>query len=726
MSASSVISAKTQEEIDKLHTETIQRTPAIQSKTRERVQLYDRTLMNLLWSNRKKLFDERDKSQLSLLKTLYDGRMKGQHQGKRVVTYKLSSSTPGKLGYGRYYGGDGSLETLEQDIRATLCSELYTDLDMVNCHPTLITQYAMHHFNLDMPYLKGYVDDRQGFFKKMYDEFDLEEAVVKNAIIIILYNGAVKVNHRDSVDFVHRNQIPRDMMEMKKEMKQLCKMIIKKNEHDELYKYYLRQDNNVQGSFMALLIQTEERYCLDAMVEFLEELEFQIDVLAYDGCMIRGKNAIDDATIARTEQHIAAMTGYKLKLKIKPMIPISFEEEPHSNYDVMKKTWEQSHFYFKPSNTIVEVSKTGLMHFGITHAMEAFNGLVLTEKDETGNKMPFLKKWRNDPERRTIDMLVYKKPEDCAPNEASLFIGFAFEQFPVPTDAERILAVALFKDINLANAGDDIVVADYSEKTYADMLQNPFNKTGVCLIFSSKIHGLGKDVGLGVIERIIGLHTAHYIEDTDFWNTHDTKKEGAIMMYLEEACDSSNKAKADALKARITADKVSINPKGIRGYDVPNIARYFMTTNNTEPVKFEESDRRFLLINPSARLLHANWIEINDNLRKPSWMRAIAEHLMSIDLTGWNPRKFPVTDIKRDMMELSKSSEKRFLEQWKSDEWILGDALYKLYKEFCIQEEIAYTFTSRSFCIKILPYKMVHYIAETREHNRRYFFPVSV
>jgi len=320
MSRSSVVSATTIHEVDHC-------TSSVHAKTHERVQLYDRTLMNLLWTNRKKLFDERDKSQLSLLKTLYDGRMKGQQLGKRVITYKLSSSSPGKLGYGRYYGGDGSLETLEQDIRATLCSELYTDLDMVNCHPTLIVQYAKRYFDLDMPYLKGYVDNRQGFFKKMYDEFDLEEAVVKNAIIIILYNGAVKVNHRDSVDFVHQNTLPRDMVEMKKEMKQLCKMIIKKNEHNELYKYYLRQDNNVQGSFMALLIQTEERYCLDAMVEFLEELEFQIDVLAYDGCMIRGKNAIDEAAIAKTEKQIEATTGYKLKLKVKPMIPISFEED---------------------------------------------------------------------------------------------------------------------------------------------------------------------------------------------------------------------------------------------------------------------------------------------------------------------------------------------------------------------------------------------------------------
>ncbi len=693
------------------------------NKTYEKVQLYDRKMMNLVWSNREKLFDNRDKTQLNLLKSLYDGRVKGQQLGKRVIIYKLSSAKPGKLGYGRYYGGDGSLETLEQDIRATLCSELYTDIDIVNCHPTLIVQYARKHFNLDMPYLQKYVDNRQDFFNKMYEEHDLEESIVKNSIIIILYNGAIKINHRDSVDFVNNNTIPKDMLEMKNEMKHLYKLIKNTNNHTELHKYLVTQDKNIQGSFLAYIIQTEERYCLEAMLQILEDNDKQVDVLSYDGCMTRGINNISDSLLKETEEFILSKIGYNVKLKIKQMIPIKFDEEDDNNnsYESLKKKWEINHFYFKPSNTIVEITKNGINHYTIKHAMEAFNNWVLNDNEL------FLKKWRNDPTRRVVEYLVYKKSEDCLSNEASLFTGFAFSHFPSPTDSERKEAITLFRDILSSNCNDELIVTDYVEKTYADMLQNPFRKTDVCIIFSSKVQGVGKDTLIGTIKRIIGNHTAHYIEDTDFWNNHDTKKEGAIMMYLEEACAGSNKAKSDALKARITANSFSVNPKGVRMYDVPNIARYIMTTNHPDPVKFEEHDRRFMLINPSTRLLSADWADIHEKLNRPSWLRAIAEYLLTIDLTNWKPAKFPITEVKNDIMDLSASTEKKFLQQWvcNTEEGLVGKDLYKVYKEYCIEQDLPYAQSSISFCIKIMPYKNVLYKVNTGDKGNKYYFNIK-
>lgn len=686
----------------------------------EKVQLYDRKMMNLIWINREKLLDNRDKTQQSLIKALYDGRMKGQTVGKRIITYKLSTSKAGKLGYGRYYGGDGSLETLEQDIRATLCSSLYTDIDIVNCHPTIIIQYAKQEFNLDLPNIKKYVDNRQSFFRKMYEEYDLEESIVKHAIIIILYNGAINITHRDSVDFVNKKAIPNEMIEMKKEIKQLYKAIKDSNKHNELYNHLVTLDKNIQGAFLAYIIQTEERKCLEAMVEYLEDNELQVDVLSYDGCMTRGVDNITETLLNETEEYVLSKTGYTIKLKIKQMIPIKFEEEDNNSYENLKKKWEANHFYFKPSNTIVEVTKTGINHYPLKHAMEAFNNWVLSDNEA------FLKKWRTDSTRRIVEHLVYKMPEDCLANEASLFTGFAYTHFPSPSDTERQEAIELFRDINLANCNDEIKIADYVEKTYADMLQNPFRKTGVCIIFSSSIQGVGKDTTLGTIKRIIGNHTAHYIEDTDFWSNHDIKKEGAIMMYLEEACAGSNKAKSDALKARITSEIVSINPKGVKMYDVPNIARFFMSTNHPDPVKVEESDRRFLLIKPSSRLLKANWSDIHEKLNRPTWMRAIAEYLLKIDLTWWKPRDFPITEIKQDIMELSASAEKKFLEQWVCDkpEGLVGKDLYKIYKDYCIDNELNYAQSSVSFCIKIIPYKNTLYNVITGEKGHKYYLKI--
>jgi hypothetical protein len=71
------------------------------------------------------------------------------------ISYTLCKSIPGKLGYGRYIGARGSLETLERGIRGSLCSMYYEDIDIVNCHPVLIVQMAKRYYNFNMPYQIG-------------------------------------------------------------------------------------------------------------------------------------------------------------------------------------------------------------------------------------------------------------------------------------------------------------------------------------------------------------------------------------------------------------------------------------------------------------------------------------------------------------------------------------------------------------------------------------------
>jgi hypothetical protein len=101
-------------------------------------QLFNRRAMGSLWERRRDL----DASQVRILKSLYDSKKRGTLASKTPITYAHSKSKAGQMGFGRYYGTMGSLETLQRDIRATLCAEYYTDIDIVNCHPTLLVQMA--------------------------------------------------------------------------------------------------------------------------------------------------------------------------------------------------------------------------------------------------------------------------------------------------------------------------------------------------------------------------------------------------------------------------------------------------------------------------------------------------------------------------------------------------------------------------------------------------------
>lgn len=661
------------------------------------IQLFDRNTLSILWANRDKL----DPEQVSMLKVLYDDKKRGTEQSKPVI-YKLSCNIPGKLGYGRYYGNKGSIEMLKKDIRATLCSKYYIDIDISNCHPCLIVQLAENKYNLTMPNLKQYVHNRKSIINDSCLNYNMTPESVKTLILKILYNGIIN------------QTVPNIFKDIQKEMKLFTSTLVNSNTHRELFEYCKTNKDNVYGSFAAFVVQTEERKCLDAIIQYLNENGYSVDVLAYDGCMIRHS----DIDLTEIETFVMNATGYRITLARKEMVPINFEEqgfamddgavqasESDALYEAMKLEWEKSHFYFKPANTVVEVDETGsINHYSIAHASETFNTLKLGA-DSDGNDIQFLKRWRNDPSRRIVDRLVYKHVDDCLPNEASLFQGFSYKKIVEPTCPE---AIGVFENILRAVCGDDQAVFVYVRNTFAHMIQNPFEKTGICTIFASKTQGTGKDTVMLWVSKVLGNHVAHYTDDDTFWGQYDTRKEGAVLMYLEEAGSAANKAKSNALKARITCEDFTVNPKGLKAYSVKNIARYFMTTNETCPVKFEESDRRFLIVTPSDRLASSKtgdygfWTRVYRELNSnPGWLRAVGEYLESVDVSDWNPRFMPETEIRRLAADLvAETPERLFLTQWEGSN-VPASQLYSEYKSFCIQNDLRYKPSLISFGMAI-------------------------
>ena len=62
------------------------------------VQLFNRRAMGSLWERRRDL----DASQVRILKSLYDNKKRGTLDCKTPITYALSKSRAGQMGFGRY------------------------------------------------------------------------------------------------------------------------------------------------------------------------------------------------------------------------------------------------------------------------------------------------------------------------------------------------------------------------------------------------------------------------------------------------------------------------------------------------------------------------------------------------------------------------------------------------------------------------------------------------
>ena len=634
-------------------------------------QLFSRAALGALWGRRADF----DVATVSMLDALYRNRKKGITQGQQDVTYKLSRSRAGQLGFGRLYGPKTSLEHLQAECRASLCRDLYHDLDMVNAQPVLLVQLVRRDLTADMPELENYVDNRDALLQQLMDRDGISRDDAKAAVIAIIYGAVTK-------DVL--------LLPLATEVRARAKELSRTPKYAELFAA-LKHEKNQYGSFLAHVLQTEERHCMLAMRDALMTAGWQVDILAYDGVMIRRRKdaAVTEELTDAVCVAIKDATGYEVAVREKEQVgfdlPEAHEDAAESAYGDMKTRFEEDHFYFMPTNTVCATSRAdGIMHFALDHAGVAFNNLILPGgKDDDPNL--FIKRWIKDPQRRFVKRLVYKHQADCDADEASLFNGFAYEDM----EGDDPEAVAMFRDILAACAGDDPTVTDYVLRYLAHIIQKPFEQPGTAVIFTSHTHGTGKDTLLNLMRRIIGRHSKHYSSETQFWNTHDTGKEGALLIHLEEAGARANKAKCGELKALVTADSLDINPKGVKAYSVPNVARIMMTTNEPDPVKLEESDRRFVIIRPSDRL-HARgltwWMSIQDQLTSQAFLHTVGRYLETVDLAGWNPRVMPMTETKAELMELSKPPEQLFLEDYISHVTEATDLnpadLYREYKDW--------------------------------------------
>jgi hypothetical protein len=661
----------------------------------EALQLFDRKAMGMLWDKRAQF----SPTTVSKLKALYDNKSRGTLACKTKMRYNLTG-TPGQLGYGRYIGAKGSLESIDRDIRHTLCRDYYIDVDIVNCQPTLAVQFGKT-FGIEMPGLDNYNKNRQTICDEIAALLACKPYEVKELVISLMFGAKLSASQARS----------KTLRDIKNEIDTIIQILLDSEAHNELYEYCKREKKgNTKGSFFSYILQTEERRCLEQMVLFFNNKNFNCDVLCYDGVMIRKEEGkvVNDEMLRDCEECIKDVIGYDISLKIKPMDEfiqlVELETDNENEYEAMMSKWEENHFYFTETNSIVAESKDGYRHYAIDHAMECFgNAWKLTGKDD--KEESFLAKWRKDPERRTVTDFVYKYKEDCLPHEATLFTGFAYQQYE---DAEYSQeAVDKFNEVLLNVAGNAEEHRDFLSKLFAFRVQKPFEKGNICTIFTGG-QGVGKDTILEFMQTIIGRkYCSMYLSDTEFWEKHDTKKEGALMMYLQEAGVGANRANSNALKSRITSPYIDINPKGMKSYKVPNMAMYFMTTNESSPVKMEDDDRRYYLLKAGKNNVGniEYWKYIYNNMQTPSWVHSIGKYLENIDISNFDPNKFPETQERAVMKEMGRCAEKIFLQQfdWAANEYTCSD-LYKHYRVYCIEHNLTYRTSSISFGRELTKY----------------------
>lgn len=648
-------------------------------------QLFSRSGLRYLWDHRAELGD----SENEIIKCLWNNKKKGTIECQQTVTYKLGREKGGALGYGRFYGPKGSMEYLEKECRGTLCKAYYHDIDIANCHPVLLEQYARMVHNKDLPEVAKLCLNRDQFLAAVGGSRDDAKA----EILKVLYGGNTKN------DFL----IP-----LSREVREFSKYVSQQPEHAQLTKYCKTQDN-FYGTFLSYILQTEERKCMLSMKDGLESCGWSVDVLAYDGVMIRRREGADlTSDIRTTEKRIQVDTGYEVQLAEKEFIsfnvPLASEEivkgVTRESYDEMKARFEETNFYYEPTNEMIAVRGNDTQRMSLEHAREAYSGpWRFKHSTKFEDYTPFFDIWRKDETRRRITKIQMEPSDD--PSTFVMPPSFAWQK-QVDTDGDY--AIDTFHELLKLMGTGEAEQQTYLLNWLAHLVQKPFDLPGVALIISG-LKGCGKDTLFDFLQQfVIGMdYSFNYGSNEQFFDSHDTGRQSKFLCKLEEANRGICVRNADKLKSLITNTTEVFNPKCQKAICFPNYNRFVFTTNGACPVEMSDGERRFVVVQCSPARVgdFAFWNAVRRDLFTPEAGVAIGKMLASINISGFNPKILPVSAFQTAIVETEKTSEQLFVEQWDGQR-LSATEFFNSYTLYCQTNSLPHCRNTQSLGMKLL------------------------
>ncbi|GET50431.1 poxvirus D5 protein [Rhizophagus irregularis DAOM 181602=DAOM 197198] len=161
----------------------------------------------------------------------------------------------------------------------------------------------------------------------------------------------------------------------------------------------------------------------------------------------------------------------------------------------------------------------------------------------------------------------------------------------------------------------------------------------------------------------------------------------------------------------ITEPYISIEEKGIDVKVIDDFAGYMILSNHAMPIRIEMGDERFVALNVSAkykgnREYFSSLVKVLEN---PDTASSFMSYLLSRDLTGFNPRSIPDTQMKRELIEASIPNPQRFIQYYLEMMWpdncdtleIPCTNFYSTYQNWCSEKGENKTLSDNKFGMEI-------------------------
>jgi len=559
--------------------------------------------------------------------------------------------------YGRYFIKNPKMRSgcvMWRKVRATLFAETDYDIDIVACHQALL--YNCVKDEGTFKFLKMYVKDKDLIFKscsikqKCIDDFNsrknkkdclTKKDFLKNLVTRFLYGGIEK-NWADDFGLdMEDYKLSKEFNELKKDMDNACSILL--NPQNEKYgdmvvnirkqiieteeekfneaevercekdkrlkprKFDIANFKVRPRKVVSILLQELECRAVMKAFKFLKEKNIIPTIYCYDGFQVKKDNFnvryIDEIN------HLMKTNNYGVKFEIKEFVePFSNEElnaipEP-PNYFSQKEfvtliSYQQKKLYFETHHKKI-ISMDGFVYFDhegnikrIKNLRTAYGWIYVDFIDKYANEDMTIPTW--------YDWSIYPNDELCPPQVYNTWTGFEVEKKEYDCiEPNGDISNILYHFMVVANFDEKLY--EYLLNYYAHIIQRPEVKTNVCLLIQGR-QGTGKTtIAELLMKNLLGKK---YVFDTP-----DIEKicgrfngivQGKILGVLNEATGKDTFGIIDKIKDSITREDVVMEFKGIDPVVIKDYCNYIYTTNNINPVKIDEDDRRFQIIECSDK-----------------------------------------------------------------------------------------------------------------------------
>ena len=275
------------------------------------------------------------------------------------------------------------------------------------------------------------------------------------------------------------------------------------------------------------------------------------------------------------------------------------------------------------------------------------------------------------------------------------------------------------------------VISNHNKEIYEYLLnwisfivQNPGEKTGVMPILISD-QGAGKNEFFSnIICELLGSYALPNLNDIEkITGRFNTTIENKTLIICNELHSIENKKKMDsnAMKSPITDKSIVYEEKYMRAREGENVANFLGISNNAFSILLDQSNRRFLMIKCSDEMVgNIDYFEYLDRTFTKPFYTNLFTYFMQRDISKWNRRNIPETELGNDLKEVVKESWLDFFEEnvdyFYDNGWHCGDC-YQEYENFCSENGIVRPYVNSK---KLLGMKLksVCYVRESKEINQ--------